>query len=172
MKLIRLSALSIAVVFCTLLTVFYASCKTDSCKGVVCQNGGTCMIDGSCQCGAYTGTRCETAKIVGTWNGVDYRTYENTREDSIAQSITIAFSTTTSVMNISMSGRHAGQVFTGILSESGALVSYTDTVHTPNGIDTLTGTLLMTGNNLNHTYETTGLAATDSFYDSHGDYKK
>jgi hypothetical protein len=40
--------------------VYMNSCKTDPCKDVVCQNGGTC-VDGTCSClTGYEGTNCET----------------------------------------------------------------------------------------------------------------
>ena len=48
------------------------SCKKDPCKGVSCQNGGTCS-DGNCNCSLpWEGSRCEVDardKFVGSWSG-------------------------------------------------------------------------------------------------------
>jgi len=46
--------------FVTVLLLFIGSCSNDPCKGVTCQNGGTCQ-SGSCNCPAgYSGSSCQT----------------------------------------------------------------------------------------------------------------
>ena len=51
-----------------------SSCTTDKCKGVVCQNGGTC-VNGNCNCATgYEGSNCQTkanAKFVGVYTGTE-----------------------------------------------------------------------------------------------------
>lgn len=63
-----------ATVFMTLATaVTYTSCKHDSCKALMCRNGGTCA-DEFCRCPTgYEGTQCETVsrtKFVGNYEGI------------------------------------------------------------------------------------------------------
>lgn len=49
---------------CMLAAIIFTSCTKDNCKGVLCQNGGTCM-QGSCQCPTgYYGNFCEQSTIV------------------------------------------------------------------------------------------------------------
>ena len=56
MKHIILGAALAIGAFCT---VIYTSCSKDACKGVTCQNGGTCS-GGNCTCVVgYGGTNCE-----------------------------------------------------------------------------------------------------------------
>ncbi len=54
--------------------VTYTSCTKDACKGVVCNNGGTC-VSGSCSCpSGYEGTNCQNKtrdKFIGSWAGSD-----------------------------------------------------------------------------------------------------
>ncbi len=63
--------------------VVYTSCTKDACKGVTCDNGGTCS-GGNCTCvTGYYGTSCDSVyrnDYVGTYkgNGVDNGTPPNT----------------------------------------------------------------------------------------------
>ena len=63
--------------------VMYTSCSKDACKGVTCNNGGTCS-GGNCTCVAgYYGVSCDTVyrnTYVNTYkgNGVDNATPSNT----------------------------------------------------------------------------------------------
>ncbi len=74
MKSFRLIALSALMTVGTFSTVVYTSCTKDACKGVTCQNGGTCD-GGTCVCPTgYEGSSCETAsreKILKTWTASD-----------------------------------------------------------------------------------------------------
>lgn len=53
-------------------TVTYTSCTHDSCKNLICRNGGTCA-DEACRCtDGYEGTQCEVLsrhKFLGTYDG-------------------------------------------------------------------------------------------------------
>lgn len=53
--------------------VTYSSCVNDSCKAIVCRNGGTCA-DEFCTCpSGYEGTQCEIKsmeKFVGFYDGI------------------------------------------------------------------------------------------------------
>lgn len=62
-----------AVVFMSIAsTVTYTSCVHDSCKAVICRNGGVCS-DEFCMCpDGYEGTQCEIVsreKFIGTYHG-------------------------------------------------------------------------------------------------------
>ena len=63
--------------------VYTSSCTKDACKGVTCNNGGTCS-GGNCTCvTGYFGTSCDSVyrnDYVGTYkgNGVDNATPSNT----------------------------------------------------------------------------------------------
>ncbi len=50
--------------------ITYTACNKDECKGVQCNNGGTC-VSGTCQCTTgYEGPNCSTlmtAKFIKTW---------------------------------------------------------------------------------------------------------
>ncbi len=54
--------------------VLYTSCSKDACKGVTCNNGGTCS-GGTCTCTTgYEGSDCSTlsrAKFVKSWSASD-----------------------------------------------------------------------------------------------------
>ena len=74
MKSFRLVALSALLTVGTFSAVLYTSCTKDACKGVTCQNGGTCS-GGTCTCPTgYEGANCETAsrdKIIKIWSASD-----------------------------------------------------------------------------------------------------
>ena len=60
MKSFRLVALSAMLTIGTFSTFVYTSCTKDECKGVTCNNGGTCS-GGTCACpGGVGGANCET----------------------------------------------------------------------------------------------------------------
>ena len=68
------------IAFSALLTIAafgaitYVACNKDECKGVTCNNGGTC-ISGTCNCPTgYEGSTCQTKtrdRFIGTWKGSD-----------------------------------------------------------------------------------------------------
>lgn len=70
MKKIKL--LVTAALVATGLSLFVASCETDKCKDVTCNNGGICL-DGTCDCAdGFEGTTCDSAayeKFKGVWTG-------------------------------------------------------------------------------------------------------
>jgi hypothetical protein len=72
MKSIKHIALTVVLTVSAFCAVLYTSCSKDACKGVTCQNGGTCS-GGNCTCTTgYEGTNCETLsrdKFVGTYTG-------------------------------------------------------------------------------------------------------
>src|SRR5690606_18468421 len=74
MKSIKNLAFTAFLTIGTLGTAMLASCNSDECKDVVCQNGGTC-VGGNCVCpSGYEGVNCETesaAKYVGSWTAAD-----------------------------------------------------------------------------------------------------
>jgi hypothetical protein len=74
MKSIKHIALSAFLTLSAFCAVVYTSCNKDACKGVVCQNGGTCS-GGTCTCvTGYEGTNCETKsrdKFVKSWSASD-----------------------------------------------------------------------------------------------------
>ena len=60
MKSIRLVALSALMTVGTFAAIVYSSCTKDACKGVTCQNNGTCS-GGACKCpSGVGGANCET----------------------------------------------------------------------------------------------------------------
>ena len=88
MKSIKYIALSAFLTVSALSAVLYNSCTKDKCKGVTCQNGGTCS-GGNCVCpSGSTGTSCETIyeesfvntyKGTGTDDGTPVNTYTDFR---------------------------------------------------------------------------------------------
>lgn len=65
--------------------VTYTSCTHDSCKTIMCRNGGTC-VDESCKCpDGYEGSQCETIsriKFYGTYDGITKINSDPTFRDS------------------------------------------------------------------------------------------
>ena len=75
MKSIKHIALTLVLTVSAFCAVLYTSCSKDACKGVTCQNGGTCS-GGNCTCApGYEGTSCEAlsqSKFTGkTWTASD-----------------------------------------------------------------------------------------------------
>ncbi len=75
MKSIKHIALTVILTVSAFCAVLYTSCSKDACKGVTCQNGGTCS-GGNCTCvPGYEGTSCESlsqSKFTGkTWTASD-----------------------------------------------------------------------------------------------------
>ena len=71
MKSLKSILLSALMTVGTFGAITYTACNKDECKGVVCQNQGTCS-NGNCNCvSGYEGSRCEivsATKFIGTWN--------------------------------------------------------------------------------------------------------
>lgn len=60
MKLLKQIALGAFLTIGTFAAVLYTSCSKDACKGVTCNNGGTCS-GGNCTCVAgYYGSSCDS----------------------------------------------------------------------------------------------------------------
>lgn len=71
MKLFRQIALSAMITLSAFAAVVYTSCSKDACKGVTCNNGGTCS-GGNCTCLThFTGVHCDSlvCNNGGTYNG-------------------------------------------------------------------------------------------------------
>lgn len=72
MKFWKHSLLSAGMFLAVATTVTYTSCVHDSCKALMCRNGGTCA-DEFCRCPTgYEGTQCEIIsrnKFLGTYKG-------------------------------------------------------------------------------------------------------
>lgn len=72
MKFWKHSLLSAGMFLAVATTVTYTSCVHDSCKALMCRNGGTCA-DEFCRCPTgYEGTQCEIIsrnKFLGTFTG-------------------------------------------------------------------------------------------------------
>lgn len=73
MKFWKHSILSAGIFMAIASTVTYTSCVHDSCKALMCRNGGTCA-DEFCRCPhGYEGTQCEfysRDKFLGVYNGI------------------------------------------------------------------------------------------------------
>lgn len=73
MKFWKHSLLSAVMFLAIATTVTYTSCVHDSCKALMCRNGGTCA-DEFCRCPTgYEGTQCEIIsrnKFLGTYGGI------------------------------------------------------------------------------------------------------
>ncbi len=66
MKQFKLFLLTAFITISAFGALIYSSCRKDKCKGVTCQNGGTCN-DGSCVCpSGYSGNFCENSSITYT----------------------------------------------------------------------------------------------------------
>lgn len=145
-----------------------ASCNTDKCKDVVCQNDGTCL-EGVCDCATgYEGEFCETkanAKWVGTWgvnetcNGTAGSPYSvivtaSTNPSNISMQDLGNYSCTSGSYNVpatvsgntvTVSGTVCSTAFsgTGTLNSAGNSISmtYTATYGSPSTTDNCTATL-------------------------------
>lgn len=73
MKFWKHSLLAAGIFFTVASAVTYTSCSHDSCKALMCRNGGTCA-DEFCRCPhGYEGTQCEIIsrnKFLGTYEGI------------------------------------------------------------------------------------------------------
>lgn len=73
MKFWKQSLLSAGMFMAIATTVTYTSCVHDSCKALICRNGGTCA-DEFCRCpSGYEGSQCEIIsrnKFLGTYEGI------------------------------------------------------------------------------------------------------
>lgn len=85
MKFWKHSLLSAGVFLAVASTVTYTSCVHDSCKALMCRNGGTCA-DEFCRCPVgYEGTQCEIisrAKFLGTYEGISQVNGEPVKRDA------------------------------------------------------------------------------------------
>jgi hypothetical protein len=111
MKSIKQIALTILLTVSAFCAVLYTSCSKDACKGVTCQNGGTCS-GGNCTCTTgYEGTSCETlsrAKFVKSWSASDLVTGSST---PIAYTTSIAAGVSSDVTAVIISNSFSDNFF-------------------------------------------------------------
>lgn len=73
MKFWKHSLLAASIFLGIASTVTYTSCIHDSCKAIICRNGGTCD-DEQCRCpDGWEGTQCEILsgnRFIGTYDGI------------------------------------------------------------------------------------------------------
>lgn len=164
----KLKSIVLATGVSIVLAMGIASCNTDKCKDVVCQNSGVCL-EGTCDCPTgYEGEFCETkanAKFAGTWtvnetcNSVIGTAYPviisaNTDPSSVAMkdlgnysctSGSYSVPATVSGTSINVSGTVCSTVFTGTgtLNAAGNSIAltYSATYGTPSTTDNCTATL-------------------------------
>lgn len=140
-------------------TIGLASCETDACQDVTCDNGGTC-VEGDCVCATgYEGTNCETlvrAAFLGNYNITETC---DSGSDSYAVTVTAGTSDTeveienlygaglftTGTVNSSGSITIANQVFgngtiSGTITENAGVLTITYTVAVSGQSDTCTMT--------------------------------
>jgi hypothetical protein len=116
LKLVAVSAFLSIGAFCT---VLYTSCSKDECKGVTCQNGGTCS-GGNCTCATgYEGTNCEKqarSKFIKAWAASDVPVAS---APAIAPySAVISASTTSSAVTDVVIGGFSANYFTNAVKAS------------------------------------------------------
>lgn len=119
-------------------TIGLASCETDACQDVTCDNGGTC-VEGDCVCATgYEGTNCETlvrAAFIGSFN-VNETCAQST--DSYAVTISAGSSDT----EVTISNLYdAGFVVTGTVNADGGITINNQTF----GTGTLSGSVTRSG---------------------------
>ena len=173
MKLLKRIALAAFLTAGTFCAVLYTSCSKDECKGVTCNNGGTCS-GGLCTCTTgYEGASCDTAyrsTYTNTYkgNGTDNATPQNTYtgwymvftapgSDVTAMQLVIQDNTTSPVVSLPIvlsSFSATGTVFT-ITSTSSGGSTYT-------GSGTITAGLV-SNVTIVETNNTTSLVTTYSF---------
>jgi hypothetical protein len=143
MKLIKHIALGGLLTVSAFTAVLYTSCSKDACKGVTCNNGGTCS-GGNCTCTTgYEGTNCQTVsrdKFIGSYTGTEictvgtdnYTVTLATNSDALKLTYTnlynqnfTAICSMAATDSFTFSGAQSGATFSG----SGRLVANTLTVH-------------------------------------------
>ncbi|MEO6830994.1 MAG: calcium-binding EGF-like domain-containing protein [Chitinophagaceae bacterium] len=156
MNKIKNIALAALMTIGTFGVVTFTACNKDACKGVVCQNGGTCDASGSCVCQTgFTGTNCEKLvrdEFIGTWSGTDVC-------GSGSYTITLTVNTSTNNINALVNnpgGFGPAITITGVVTSANAL-SFTNA--NAGGGRTLSGTMTFTGGSA-----TTGATAMQFVY--------
>lgn len=159
MKLFRQIALSALVTVGIFSAVLYTSCSKDACKGVTCNNGGTCS-GGTCTCTTgYKGVHCDT-----TWNAAIIASYSisetctpPTTGGTYNSAITASSTNTTTGFIISNFGNSGGSA-TGTVDANGNITIPAQTV---SGVAVTVSQATITGNVLTITYAfTSGTAYT------------
>lgn len=118
--------------------VTYTACTKDNCKGVVCNNGGTCS-GGTCVCPAgYSGSDCSTVAVFGTWKGSDVCTSGTYSNITITNSPSSTSATTVLIANLG--GFGGTVVITGTLN--GSTVTFTN--QSVGGNRVVSGTITLT----------------------------
>ncbi len=137
MTKIKLVTLTAVVICSAFFGIIYTSCNKDKCKGVVCQNGATSCIDGTCQCpSGYSGNFCELSSIV----------FKNDSYTPIY--ITVSGSSTTIAVDSSVS-------FVGASGSGVSIFAYT---YGTNATNAAIGDTIFW--NMNGAFPTNGLTAT------------
>jgi hypothetical protein len=170
MKSIKLLALSSLLTVGIFSVVLYTSCSKDACKGVTCQNGGTCS-GGNCVCPTgTTGNNCETIyrlsfdhTYVGTGSDNTGGTYTNFRMVFSTPSSSTDFVTMNLTIQDATGGSAGVPVLTITLSSfstSGA--NYTITSTTNAGL-TYTGTGTISATSASMTLQEAGSGTTTTY---------
>jgi len=143
MKLFRQIALSALVTLGTFATVAYtSSCSKDACKGVTCNNGGTCS-GGTCTCPTgYTGTDCSGYAYVGSWKGTDNCT-NPTASFTVTMGLDSSSTGATKVLVSNPSGYGSTVQISGTLSTDAKTITFTNQTV---GAVTITGAMTLTSN--------------------------
>ncbi len=141
MKSFRLIALSALMTVGTFSTVVYTSCTKDECKGVTCQNGGTCS-GGTCTCpSGVGGANCETIYRTGYTNTYKGNGTAGTFTFTNYRMVFTTVGTDLTQMNLALQDASGGSVDVPILpitlannATSGSTFTITSTSTTSGGI--------------------------------------
>jgi hypothetical protein len=174
MKSIKHIALTVVLTVSAFCAVLYTSCSKDACKGVTCQNGGTCS-GGNCTCPVGTST---TDNCTTIYRSSYNNTYAGTGTDNTGGTYTnfrMVFSTPSSstdfvTMNLTIEDATGGSagvpVLTVVLSNftaSGSAFTVTSTTSASGLTYTGTGSISATSATLTLQEAGSGSTTTYSF---------
>lgn len=149
MKSIKHIAFAAFLTLSAFCAIFYVSCSKDPCKGVTCNNGGTCS-SGNCTCPTgWIGSNCQTHAIIGTWNGSDACSVGGPY-NNITIKVDPSSTDSSKVLINNPGGFGTSVTISGTLSTDGKTVTYTNQSA---GVVTLSGTMVLSDNtHFTHSY--------------------